>query len=273
MFLMNSAYTLDNSSAIAGSTGYKGISVSFTLETSSVPSDYTVILANSYNKLSFRWNPEKVTSTISTFNLSSAAYDPSLSGVGSWAGNQDTADLSSPYGEMRVFFEIRGNSARVVRTQYGISHEIRYEFPTVASNPLRNVSGWKVYVESRPVSGQASDSKMTKFVVTADASAAGSITIEYITLTATNIANKYVEIADRYATEVAVNLAQASTMKQGVDFEILGNRLIWAGYGMDIAALVEGLTMRVVYYSGTYGSPYYLKIGKRVVGLGGHGEV
>jgi len=277
MFAMNSAYTLENLSAKPSLTGQRGISVSFTVTTGSVPSDYTVILANPFNKVYFRRNPEKALVAISTYNLTSGNFDPSLVGVGSWAGQQETVALTAPYGEARVTFEVKGNHAyaslAVASKRYDVSYDLPVLSTSVDVNNDRNVKDWKVYVESRPVSGQVSDTSMTKYVVTADSSTAGSVTVEYITLTATNIINKYVEIADSYATEVAANLAQASTMQQGVDFEVIGNRLTWAGYAMDIPSLVEGMTLRIIYYSGTYGAPYYQKIGKRVVGIGGHGEV
>lgn len=270
MFIMNSAYSLDN--VLAGpnssSTEYRGINLNFNLSTKSVPSDYSVTLGNEQNKLEFRWNPSGYSASIRTYMLPSVSFNPAQASNGSWSGQQFSGPLSAPYKSIQVKMEVKGDYARVSVGK----QEASLVFPTRVSDPSRNVSGWQIKIESRPVLGVATNTTLTNFLVTGDSSSAGSVAVEYFTLTETDVDNKYVEIANPYASDISLNVGQGPSQRRGADFEVVGNRLTWAGYGLDIPSMAVGTVLRVIYYSGAYGSPFYLKVGKRLVGFGGHGE-
>lgn len=274
MFKMDSAYTLENTMAAMGlpSSDYQGLSVAFDISTDSNPSDFSITLQNDYNKVSFRWNPDRAQIFISTYVKPSGNFDASNSGNGSWSGQQHSEPLSVPLSTIKIKFEVKGDYARAIMNDGSSTHEVSKTLSSSGSDAERNVAGWKVSVESRPVTGLETNTKIRNLFVTADSSSGGSIVIEHLTLTAEDEANKYVTIGSANVSYVSLNIAQATSQRRGVDFELVEDRIVWEGYGLDLPIMKEGVDIRVIYYSGAFGSPFFRKVGKRLVGVGEHGE-
>jgi len=84
----------------------------------------------------------------------------------------------------------------------------------------------------------------------------GTNEIEYITVSGTDITNKYVTLAYTpfLATEVALGIIGGSTQTYGVNYTVSGTKLSWDGLGLD-GVLEAGDKFRIIYTRG--GAPTY----------------
>ena len=80
------------------------------------------------------------------------------------------------------------------------------------------------------------------------------IEIEYITLTAQNITDKFVTLSALPSGKVSLNVNEATSQVEGTDFKVSGRKVSWGGLGMDVESLTEGITLRIAYgpIPGTY---------------------
>ena len=80
-------------------------------------------------------------------------------------------------------------------------------------------------------------------------------TVQQVVLTSNDIKNKYVLLGSAPVGPVALNVSKSTAQSVGHDFVVEGNRISWDGLGLDLPQLVPGLTMRIVYQSGTGEDP------------------
>lgn len=76
----------------------------------------------------------------------------------------------------------------------------------------------------------------------------GTFIIESRTLTATDIANKAIQLGETpiNVANVAVDLVHGTSQEYGVDFGVVLDQVVWSGYGLD-GFLVEGDILRIEY--------------------------
>lgn len=270
MLRIFSKYTFDNLLAadLSDYSGLSGVNVKalISAQDGSVPSSFEMVLKNNHHKAVFSWNPQ-----LAFIGLSVSKLGLSLEGdeVISSSGQAASMDIStSDYKNMTIELRAFGLQLFASMSMGSLSRTVSLTLPSHPS--VDPVVGWKVFINSSQ-SVPGSSTVVQSLRTSGDGSSTGGIRIEYFTLSATDIANKYVTLSEFASTHVAVNLAQATTQRKGVDFEVIGNILTWEGYGLDLPILTEGMTLRVVYYSGALGFPWFDKVGKKIVGIGGHG--
>lgn len=259
---MNSVYNLEN--LFVPGQQYDGVELRCTLRTTSVPSNYTIKLRNASNEASFNWTPHSMCSSFKTLqSFTNPMNEVQPNPV--WRGNQDTKAISAPYNNsVSLVLRAQGNEAYSQAKMAGIQTEVYGSFYGSFTN------GWMVEITSDGV-GQPSNTIMEHFSISADGSAAGSTSIVQVVLTPADIANKYIDLSDPFATSVSVNLDVSTSLAEGIDYALDDGKIIWGGYGLDVPELVPGLVLRVVYYAGAYGVPNIHRVGKRLIGIGGHG--
>ena len=264
MFSITSAYQLSNlvdpSNPLTSST-YSGINLKATLSTSGTPPYCTVQIANANNGVGFIWSPESLIVYTSSKDFSNPLYP-------TWFGTNRSVILTPPYKDPRITLYVKGTAAYAAVTYDGVLTESVGSLYT--GTPTTYAEGWRVSVDSTEVD-TPSDVTIKNYNITADKVSSGTLAVEYHTLTAGDITNKYVIIHDNSPTQVAVNLSVSTTLLIGVDFIVVGNIIRWSGLGLDQPALLPGMTLRIMYTASSYGHPYELRVGKKLVGIGGHG--
>lgn len=266
MYQMKTSYRLENQAQPGNPSTfglYSGISLKVELSAdpvSGVPSNFSIYLANGNNTLSFNWGPESLALSIMSKDYSVPAYPAPT-------GSSKTISISAPYKTVSVYMDLQGPNAYVRATYGSVNYEL---YGTLYAGLPNYVSSWNVFMESYTV-GVPCGTVVTNYSVSADDTDSSVTHINYITLTARDIARKYAILSGNAPPTLQLNLAQAASLRYGTDYIVVGNRLIWDGLGLDIPALVPGLTLRPIYAGSSYGEPNILRIGKRIISLEGQG--
>lgn len=106
----------------------------------------------------------------------------------------------------------------------------------------------------------------TPGIITTIKSLSGAIfTVQHLVLTEVDVANKFVLLGSAPVGPIAVNVTNGPAQSAGTDFELLGNRVSWAGLGLEAQGISAGTTLRVIYQSGSGEDPMqYLMRGVRM---------
>jgi hypothetical protein len=262
MFKMQTNYTMANLSL--NNPGQKGVLVNCKVSAASAVSLFSLRLFNAFHECLFQMTPQEirvgVTGSVRSLNVNGS-------------------EVASPNGEAKVL-SVTGTSLEASISlwvsQRTLNAKVSYEGKSTLASytisdevPLDISSGWRVEVTSNSVPGIASSTTMDHLYIVGDSNVSGEIHTEFFTLSAQDILNKYVDLQGTPSLGTAVNVAQSTTQREGIDFVVIGNRLYWEGYGLDIPQMVAGITLRVIYYGGAQGEPAFNKISKRVVTLRG----
>lgn len=266
MYQMKTSYRLENQAQPGNPSTfglYSGVSMKAELSAdpiSGVPSNFSIYLSNGDNTLSFNWGPESLSLSIMSKDYSVPAY-PAPS------GSSKTITLTAPYKTASVYMDIQGPVAYVRVTYNAVTYEL---YGNLYAGLPNYVSSWNVFMESYTV-GAPCGTVVKNYSVSADDTDSSTTHINYITLTARDIARKYAILSGNAPSNLQLNLAQAASLRYGTDYVVVGNRLMWEGLGLDIPALIPGLTLRPIFAGASYGEPNILRIGKRIISLEGQG--
>lgn len=243
--------------------GLSGVSMSFKVSTPNVFSALEICLKNSHHEVCFQIRSDRA--VVGTKSLILSTQDGGATyTVPGYEGRSETLMLGTAK-EISATLHVKGDTLGARVTAGGVKKRVSFKVSDVQYSDI--VEGWAAYVSSSNPLGTPSTTRISSLYLVGDASPSGRIVTEYITLTATDVQNKYVTLVEAPVFGTAVNIAQATSQREGIDFLVVENTLVWGGYGLDIPQVQEGITMRVSYYTGTFGDEAYMKIGKKVVAL------
>jgi len=243
--------------------GLTGVFLDFKVKTTGTFSQLEIALKNPNHGSYFQIHQDRISigvkSSILTSSDGGSTY--TIPGV---QGRSAEIPLGTAK-EISTTLYVKGDTLGARVSAGGNKKQVSFKVRDVVNTDI--VEGWVIHIASSNPLGYPVSSTISGFYLVGDASPSGQIVTEYITLTATDIQNKYVLLREAPVFGTAVNIAQATSQREGIDFIVIENALIWGGYGLDIPQMQEGLTIRVSYYTGTFGDEAFMKIGKKVVAL------
>jgi hypothetical protein len=263
MFKMRNVHNIQNLSAAFPEKS--GVFAQFLVSTSGTPSLFEIILKNPFHEAHFQWNP-----LVARIGVSVSLASTSISGVSvtSTQGQSRTVAVQAPYENILVTLSIRGGTLQAKMSAPSFTKQVSYTVPDMIAYDV--FDRWEVFVNSSPTEVPSEVSILSSYITGDALGGSQGFYVEFLTLTEGDALNKYVLLQRPPSRSIAVNITQAATQKLDVDFTTIGNKLTWAGLGLDIPAMHAGTTLRVIYSAAaTSSDPAIEKVGKKLVSLKG----
>ena len=169
MFATNSAYSMDNLTP-AGLSSRSGINLKAVLSTDSIPSHYTIMLTNGFNKVGFTWSPVG-------FSVFTAYQDLSNPAIPLWSGTSRNVAICAPYSEVHITLHVKGTVAYAAARYAGAITVANGHLYT--GTPVTYETGWRTSIDSTSV-GLPCSTILKDYGITADALDAGTYGHPYV---------------------------------------------------------------------------------------------
>jgi hypothetical protein len=270
MFKMKSNAIFKNKNLVNNEA--EGVYLKFSVSSSTNPVLLNVSLKNLYHNIQFSMTPEKLGIAIATPTNSTNLDGDSLTSV---SGQSLFLPWNGSFPDTIVELRVKGKdlSAKMYSSTFSKTVAYHMELDSLGAPLFDGYEGWQIYIDSE--GDPVSESIIRNLIILAGDIGeieTYSIVQEFFDLTDYIAAHKFVHLKYVPSGKVAVNIGQATTQGQGVDFEVTYNTLSWGNMGLDTPLMKAGVVIRVIYETaGLIRYSTKQTIGRNIVSLKGPG--
>jgi len=268
MFKMKSNAIFKNKNLLNSEA--EGVYAKFSVSSLTNPVLLNVSLKNPYHTVQFSMTPEKVGISVATPTNSTNLEGDSLTTT---SGQSLFLPWGDIYPDTIVELRVKGSalSAKMYSSTFSKTVAYRMELDNTGAPTFDGYEGWQIFIDSE--GDPVSESIIRNLIILAGDIGeieTYSIVQEFFELTDYTAEHKFVHLKYVPSGKVAVNIGQATTQGQGVDFEVTYNTLSWGNLGLDTPLMKAGVVIRIIYETaGLIRYSTKQTIGRNIVALKG----